>query len=142
VDWSDPRQVCILANSIDLPGELANHADAAIPCLLKRYNNSQARFRGSVAAMLVLALAKGKGELNAATAAETREAILKGLRDPDHGVKGDTIEALGKFGGEDMIPALRALADAETANDAGSRSIRRRTLQAIDDIEKRASNGR
>lgn len=137
VDWSDPHQVCILANSIDLSDELANHAKAAVPCLLKRYTNSPARFRGSVVAMLVQAQAKGKGELDAATVAEVREVVVSGLRDPDHGVKGETIRALGKFGGEDMIPALRATADAETSDDAGSRSIRRRTLQAIADIEKR-----
>jgi hypothetical protein len=137
VDWRNPRQVCILANGIDLSDELANHAKAAVPCLLKRYNDSPARFRGSVVAMLVQAQAKGKGELDAATVAEVHEIILSGLRDPDHGVKGDTIRSLGKFGGEDMIPALRATADAETSDDAGSRSIRRRTLQAIGDIEKR-----
>jgi HEAT repeat protein len=88
--------------------------------------------------MLVQALAKGKGELDTATVAETQEIILSGLRDPDHGIRGKTIRALGKFGGDDMIPALRASADAETSNDAGSQSIRRRTLRAISEIEKRA----
>ena len=138
VDWSDPRQVCILANSIDLSDELANHAKVAVPCLLKRYNNSPARFRGNVVAMLVQAQAKGKSDLDAATVSEIHEITLSGLRDPDHGVKGETIRALGKFGGADMIPALRASADADASNDAGSRSIRRRTLQAIAEIEKRA----
>lgn len=137
VDWNNPRQVCILANS-DLPDELADHAKVAVPCLLQRYKNAPSAVRGYVVAMLVRALAKGRGELDGATIAETQEVILSGLRDPDHGVKGETIRALGKFGGADMIPALKATADAETSNDAGSRSIRRRTLQAIADIEKRA----
>jgi hypothetical protein len=88
-------------------------------------------------AMLVQALAKGKGELDTATVAETQEIILSGLRDPDHGIRGKTIRALGKFGGDDMIPALRASADADTSNDAGSRSLRRRTLQAIAAIQQR-----
>jgi hypothetical protein len=139
VDWSDPRQVCILANSVDLPDELANHGNVAVPCLLERYKNSPARFRGSVVAMLVQALSGGKSELDGATIAQTREVIVSGLRDPDHGVRGDTTAALGKFGGEDMIPALKESADSETSDDAGTRSLRRRTLRAIDDIEKRAS---
>jgi hypothetical protein len=36
VDWNDSRQVCILANSADIPDELANHAKIAIPCLQRR----------------------------------------------------------------------------------------------------------
>jgi hypothetical protein len=82
VDWSDPHQVCILANSIDLPDELANHAKVAVPCLLKRYKNSQARFRGNVVAMLVQALAKGKGELDAATVAERKRSFSAGFAIP------------------------------------------------------------
>jgi HEAT repeat protein len=138
VDWSSPRQVCILAESVFLPDELADHAQVAVPCLLQRYKNSRPRSRGDVVAMLVRVLAKGKGDLDAATVREIQEIILSTLRNPDHDVKGDTIRALGEFGGADMIPALRASADAETSNDAGSQSIRRRTLRAISEIEKRA----
>ena len=50
-------------------------------------------------AMLVRALAKGKGELDTATVAETQEIILGGLRDPDHGIKRETIGALGNSAG-------------------------------------------
>ena len=138
VDWSSPRQVCILADSVFPPDELADHAKVAAPCLLQRFKNAPAPFRGYVVAMLVQALAKGKGDLDAGTVREIQNIILTTLRDPDHGIKGDVIRALGEFGGEDMIPALRASADAETSNEAGSRSIRRRTLQAIAEIEKRA----
>jgi hypothetical protein len=137
VDWNSPRQVCILAGSVFPPDELADHAKVAVPCLLQRFKNAAAPVRGYVVAMLVQALAKGKGELDTGTVAETQGIILSGLRDPNHGIRGETIRALGKFGGEDMIPALRASADAENSNDAGSRSIRRRTLQAIAEIEKR-----
>jgi len=138
VDWSSQRQVCILADSAVPPNELADHAKVAVPCLLQRYKSAQNLDRGYVVAMLVQALAKGKGELDALTVAKVQEAILAGLHDPDHGIRGETIRALGKFGGEDMIPALRASADAETSDDAGSRSIRKRTLKAITEIEKRA----
>lgn len=137
VDWSDQRQVCILADSLLPFDELADHAKASVPCLLQKYKTVPGQFRGLAVAMLVQALAKGKSDLDAPTVSEIREIILSALRNPDHNIKGDTIRALGKFGAEDMIPALRATADAETSNDAGSRSIRRRTLQAIADIQKR-----
>lgn len=138
VDWGSPRQVCILADSLLPLNELADHAKVAVPCLLQKYKTISVPFRGYVVAMLVQALAKGKNDLDVATVHEVQEIILSGLHDTDHGFKGDTIRALGKFGGEDMVPALRAVADAETSNDAGSRSIRRRTLEAIAAIEKRA----
>lgn len=136
-DWSDPHQVCILANSIDLPDELANHAKAAVPCLLRRFKTAPAPVRGFVVAMLVQALSKGKDDLDPVTIRQVQAIILSGLRSPDHGIRGETIRAPGKFGGEDMIPALRASADAETSNDAGSQSIRRRTLEAIAEIQQR-----
>jgi hypothetical protein len=31
VDWNDPRQVCVLANSVDLPDQLGDHAKVAVP---------------------------------------------------------------------------------------------------------------
>ena len=75
VDWKNPRQVCILANSVDLPDELSDHARVAVPCLLARLTNGLNRYtpgvdisRGSVVAMLVQALAKGRSDLHAASA--------------------------------------------------------------------------
>jgi len=114
VDWKDPRQVCILANSADIPDELANHAKIAVPCLLRRLKkNVPHAFQGEVVAMMVQALAKGKKELDPATMQAARQATLSGLHDPDEGVRMDTVNALGKFGGEDMIPALRVVAEKD-----------------------------
>jgi hypothetical protein len=31
VDWNDPRQVCVLAISVDLPDQLGDHAKVAVP---------------------------------------------------------------------------------------------------------------
>jgi hypothetical protein len=32
IDWNNPHQVCILANSVDLPDQLADHAKVTVPC--------------------------------------------------------------------------------------------------------------
>jgi len=116
VDWSDPRQVCILANSVYPPAELADHARIAVPCLLRRLKkNVPHTFQGQVVAMMVQALAKGKRELDPAAMQAARQATLSGLHDPDEGIRMDTVNALGKFGGEDMIPALRVVAEKDPA---------------------------
>ena len=131
VDWSDPRQVCILANSVYPPAELADHARIAVPCLLRRLKkNVPHTFQGQVVAMMVQALAKGKRELDPAAMQAARQATLSGLHDPDEGVRMDTVNALGKFGGEDMIPALRVVAEKDPA-------IRKWAAEAIVAIQQR-----
>lgn len=129
VNWSDPRQVCILASSADIPDELANHAKVAVPRLLRRLKNAHA-FRGEVVAMLVQALAKGRNDLDPATVQTVGQATLRALHDPDEGVRIDTLNALGKFGGEDMIPALKAL----TKNDP---AVKEWAARAIITIQQR-----
>src|SRR5450631_3043607 len=96
VDWNDPHQVCILANSVDLPDELGDHAKVAIPCLLQRLKTGLNRYasgpdisRGPVVAMLVRASAKGRGQLDAATIQTVRQIILHALGGADEGIKID-----------------------------------------------------
>jgi hypothetical protein len=67
VDWSDQREVCILASSADLSDELADHAKVAVPCLLQRLKSVPHPYRGDVVAMKVQALAKGRNELDPTT---------------------------------------------------------------------------
>jgi hypothetical protein len=74
VNWENPHEVCILADSIDLPDELGEHARVAFPCLLRRWKSGRNRYapgpdrsRGSVVAILVQASAHGKGQLDAST---------------------------------------------------------------------------
>jgi hypothetical protein len=64
VDWTDQRQVCILTDGVYLEDELADHAKASLPCLLKRFSNTRNPFRGNTAAMMVQALAMGRNELD------------------------------------------------------------------------------
>jgi hypothetical protein len=144
-NWSDPHQVCILANSVDLPDELADHAKIAIPCLLQRLRNGLNRYapgpdisRGDVVAMLIQALAKGKSDLEDRTIETVRHIILNALRDPDDGVRIDTVKALGSFGEKDMIPALEDVAEHDPGPDVHGHSIRKWAAQAITEIQKRA----
>ncbi|HKM47088.1 MAG TPA: hypothetical protein VJX69_05850 [Terriglobales bacterium] len=137
VDWSNPHQACILANSVYLADALADHAKVTVPCLLLRLKNTPALSRGRVVAMLVQALAKGRSELDAATIKTVQQIILSALRDPDGAVKIPTMKALGSFGGEDMIPALRVVAEKDP-NPSEGYAIRRWAAEAITAIQKRA----
>jgi hypothetical protein len=137
VDWNDPRQVCILSNSVDPPEQLADHARVVVPCLLKRYESTSALVRGSTVAILVRALAKGRSELDAKTIQKVRQIILSTLHDPDAAVKIPTLEALERFGGEDMIPALQVVADKDPDPSEGY-AIRKWAADAIVAIQKRA----
>jgi len=138
-DWSDPRQVCVLANSVDPPEELADHAKVAVPCLLQRSKSSSPLARGAAVALLVQALAKGRGDLDAGTVQTVRQVILNGLRDPDEAVKIPTLKALERFGAEDMIPALRNVAEADPDPSEGY-AIRKWAAEAIAAIQKRTGD--
>jgi len=139
VDWNNPHQVCILANSVYLADELADHAKVAVPCLLLRFKNAPALSRGRVVAMLVHALAKGRNDLDAATIQTVQQIILSALRDPNDAVKIPTVKALGSFGGEDMIPALRVVAEKDPSPSEGY-AIRAWATEAITAIQKRAAS--
>jgi len=138
VDWTDQRQVCILTDGAYLEDELADHAKASLPCLLRRFKNAPHFFRGKVAAMMVQALAKGRNEIDPTTVEAVQQATLSALHDPDDGVRIDTVEGLGKFGTEDMIPALKGVADTDPAPEAHGHSIRKWASEAIVKIQKRA----
>ena len=137
VDWSDHRQVCILANSLVLSDELAGHAKVAVPCLLQRFKNGSTLLRGLIVGMLIQAVAKGKSDLDAATVQTVKQITLSALRDPDEGLKIPTVEALKLFGEADMIPALRVV--AETDPDPSEHyAIRKWAAEAIATIQSRA----
>jgi len=143
VDWDDLRQVCVLANSVDLPDELADHAKVAIPCLLGRLKNGLNRYapgpdisRGDVIAMLVQASGKGKSEIDADTTRTVREVVLSALQNHDADIKIPTIKALERFGGTDMIPALKVVAETDP-DPLEHYAIRRWATEAIAAIHKR-----
>ena len=111
VDWNDPHQVCILADSVDLPDELADHAKASIPCLLRRYKNASSLMRGPIVATMVQALAKGEKDLEPTMIQTVQGKIVSALKDRNAGVKIDVIKALGEFGKADMILVLSEVAE-------------------------------
>jgi len=137
MDWNNPHQVCILANSVDLPDQLADHAKVTVPCLLQRLNNASAQSKGDIVAMLIQALAKGKNELDAAAIETVKRVILNALRDSNEDVKIPTVKALERFGGADMIPALRVVAETDP-DPAEHYAIRKWAAEAIEAIQKRA----
>ena len=88
--------------------------------------------------MMVQALAKGRNEIDPATVKAVQQATLSALHDPDGGVRIDTVKGLGKFVTEDMIPALKAVADTDPAPEVSGYSIRKWAAEAIAKIQKRA----
>jgi hypothetical protein len=107
VDWNDTHQVCILANSVELPDGLGDHARVTIRCLLQRFKSAPVLSPGTVGAMLVRALARRKSELDSGTIHTVQRVMLSALHDSDAGVRINSVNSLAKFGGEDMIDVLR-----------------------------------
>ena len=143
-DWNDPRQACILvyAGSDDYPSspqQAATRARAAMPCLLKRSKSGVAIDRAIAGPMLVEAFEKAQGTLDATTTEAAKQIILTDLRDPDEGVRGFTVDALGKFGWTDMIPALQQVATKDPSPEVDGHSIRKSAADAITKIRKRAT---
>jgi HEAT repeat protein len=138
IDWSDQRQECILTDGVYLQDELADHAKASLPCLLRRFESAPHFVRGRVAAMMVQALAKGRNEVDPATREAVEQTTLNALHDSDEGVRIDIVKGLGEFGTEDMVPALRVLAKTDPTPAVYGYSRRKWAAEAIAQIQKRA----
>jgi hypothetical protein len=143
-DWNDPRQACILvyAGSSDdsaFAAEVADHAKVTIPCLLKRAESVVSINRAATIPVLVQALGKAKGTLDPTTVQSARRIVLGALQDPDEGVRGFVVHALGKFGSEDMIAPLRKVSESDPSPEVQGHSIRKSAVEAIAAIEKRTA---
>lgn len=139
-DWNDQHQVCILVNAGATPesplaAETAVRMKKAIPCLLEM---SKGTNRVIAVPMLVEAVAKSKDKLDFGTAQTVRNVILNALRDSDEAVRVFTVDALGKFGGEDVIPALKTVATTDPSPEVQGHSIRKSAASAIAAIQNRA----
>jgi hypothetical protein len=88
--------------------------------------------------MMLQALAKGRNNLDTPTIQAVQQAAASGLHDPDSGVRIDTVEALEKFGGAEMIPALKAVAEKDPEPSEGY-WIRKRASDAIAAIQRRTA---
>ena len=141
-DWNDPRQACILvyAGSDDYPSsaqQAAARARAAMSCLLKKSESKAAIDRAIAGPMLVEAVQKAQGTLDATTAQNARRIMLSNLHDPDDGVRASIVDALGKFGGTDMITPLKEVAEHDSSPEVDGHSIRKSAAEAISEIQKR-----
>jgi hypothetical protein len=144
-DWNDARQVCICVHESYNPesrfaAKIAMHGKIALPCLMRMYGSDIGLARAEAAPLIVQALAKvPAGSLGDKAILAAKRLVLKALRDSSEAVRIDTIEALGSFGGEDMIPALKQMAESDPAAPAANGdSIRKWAAAAIAEIEKRA----
>jgi hypothetical protein len=118
--------------------KIAAHGKIALPCLMQMFGSDVGLVRAEVAPVIVQALAKTTG-LDKETIQEAKGLILTALRDPEEADRINTIEALKSFGGEDMIPALKQMAESDPAAPAAKGdSIRKWAAAAIAEIEKRA----
>jgi hypothetical protein len=142
-NWNDPRQACILvdANSSDesaFSEEIADHARMTVPCLVKRSASVISMNRAVSVPVLVQALAKAKDTLDPRTVQSARRIVLGALQDSDEAVRAFTVNALGRYGRKDMIPALRKVAEADPEPEVDGHSIRKLAADAIAAIRKRA----
>jgi HEAT repeats len=143
-DWNDPRQVCILVNAnpsdeSDFTAKIADHARVTLPCLLKRSESAISMHRASFVPVLVQVLAKSTDTLDPKMIQAAKQIILAALKDSDEGVRAFTVQALGRYGAADMVPALRMVAESDPSPIVDGQSIRSLALEAIAKIQKRAS---
>ena len=144
-DWNDPNQVCLLVHQDYDPespfaAEIAAHGKTTLPCLMQRFGSDIGLVRAEVAPVIVQVLAKTAG-LDEKTIQAAKALIFKALRDPEEADRLNTIEALKSFGGEDVIPALKQIAETDPAAPAANGdSIRKWAAEAIAAIEKRAGH--
>jgi hypothetical protein len=149
-DWSDQRQLCILAESpynsdSKFAEMLATKGGAAVaPCLLKMAQRKSENSRYESIPVLVQLVAITSG-LSPKIRYQSQQAIISGLHDSSSGVRLATVQAAGKFGTAEMIPHLQMIARSDPVSrvlDNGQRrfDIRDAAVKAIESIENRTKS--
>jgi hypothetical protein len=137
VDWTNPRQVCVLVSSAYPPqAEIASHPTNGMSCLIQKAESKHASSRGEAVAMLVQVLAHRSNGLDSAMTQTVRQIILGALHDPEATVRIYAVKALGRFGGSDMIPPLMQVA-ATDPDPSEHYAIRKWSTEAMTAIQKR-----
>ena len=97
--------------------------------------------RANASRILIELSARARGAADPAKAEETQRIIVGALHDADENVRGETINCLEKFGTDNMIPALRQVAESEPAISKTNHIfwLRGRAAKAISAIQERAS---
>lgn len=146
VNWHDPRQICLLAkegaalDSTDAH-ESAARAQVALPCLQQLSRSDLFMDRLRAVGTAVALLARAKGSLDSTTAEEMREMVILALHDKRVEVQWEAVDFLERYGGSDMIPALKELAESNPgANPTKDElAVRKNAAKAIVTIEHRAT---
>jgi hypothetical protein len=143
-DWNDRRQACIFVRESYDPeskfaGALAAHGTTTVPCLLSMYKSDVWIVRGKAASVLVQAVAVSPN-LDPEMRKAAHDVILAALRDTSASVRVDTVDALGRFGQPDIIPALQAVAQSDPYVGGPKKTfwIREHAVDAVTSIEERA----
>lgn len=100
------------------------------------YSSDVGLMRAEATPVLVMALANDKSDLGDDMIQQARQVILQALQDPSEAVRIDTVRSLSNFGKEDMIPALKAVAQTDPSPDENY-YIRRHAAEAIAAIQQR-----
>jgi HEAT repeat protein len=142
-DWNDARQACILVDASynddsAFAAEIADHATVTLPCLMKKSESAISLERAVTVPVLVKVLGKANGTLDLTTALAARRIVLGALQDPDEAVRAFAVNALGSYGGKDMVTALRKVAETDPSPEVDGSSIRKAAAEAIAAIQKRA----
>ena len=119
-------------------GKIADHGKVAVPCLIQLSKSELGAYRGEAIPILVQILAKKKDDLDPTTTQTIKQTVLTALHDPDVTARSFAIDAMGKFGTEDMIPDLKEVAAKDPSPEVQGHSIRKSAVDAIAAIEKRA----
>jgi hypothetical protein len=147
-DWRDQQQVCILAHSPYDPGsEFASDlvikgGAAVIPCLLKL---SQGGFGDRYQSIpLLVHFSASTSKVSPAVNQQVRDAIMSGVSDSNVLVRQGTVEAIGKYGKQDMIPVLQKIAESDPVSrrlNSGKLyfTVRESAIKAIQSIQERTN---
>jgi HEAT repeat protein len=108
-----------------------------IPCLMQMAQSASFFDRYKAVAVLVQLRAKD-GKLSPEMSEKIRQVIIAALHDNNENVRVFTVFTLRDFGGQDMIPALQAVAQTDPAPEVNGNSIRNLATTAVAAIQKRA----
>lgn len=146
-DWSNARQVCILANSdYGVPSPFAKElatkgGQLAVPCLLDRVSQrNEGQHTTAIAELMQISAVTA--DLPISIQEHIRNIVLAALRDQKPGVRMATMMAAERFGTADLIPILQDIAESDPYVFPGSKPpayfVRDEAAKAIRAIQGRA----
>jgi hypothetical protein len=147
-DWRDGRQLCILADSpFDPFSQFASDlvvkgGAAVVSCLLKMSRgDTNDRYQSIPLLLHSNALVR---DLSPGDRQQIRDAALSGLHTAFVPLRQVTVEAMGKFGTQDMVPELQKIAKSDPVSrrlDSGKLhfTVRESAIKAIQSIQERTN---